>query len=176
MSLLTIILGILLVIGGTVCLLTPIAATFGIMYLYMILLFVTGVLFLIKCIVYKRFGVDLFFAIITIIAGGVMVFSPQFSFVTEGLILYIMAGWLVLRGIIGVVNAFAARPVVGGGMFALSLIVSIFVIGSGIYSFIHPLVFAGFLGILACCYFIVEGIDMIFLGCVGKEVEKESQA
>lgn len=173
MSVLTIILGILMVIGGTVLLFTPIVTTFGIMYFYMILLFITGVVFLIKCIVNKRFGIDLFFAIISIIAGGFMVFSPQLSFVTETLILYVMAGWLVLRGIIGIINAFKARPAIGGGVFALSLIGSILVMGSGIYSFIHPLVFAGFLGILACCYFIVEGIDMIFLGCIGKEVEKE---
>ena len=173
MSVLIIILGIFMIIGGATLLFTPIATTFGIMYFYMILLFVTGIIFLIRCIVYKRFGIDLFFAIISIIAGGFMVFSPQLSFVTEAIILYIMAGWLVLRGIIGVINAFKARPAIGGGLFALSLIVSILVIGSGIYSFIHPLIFAGFLGILACCYFIVEGVDLIFFGCIGKEVEKE---
>lgn len=173
MSVLTIILGIIMVLGGTTLLFTPIATTFGLMYFYMILLFITGIIFLFKCIVYKHFGIDLFFAIISIIAGGFMVFSPQLSFATETIILYIMAGWLVLRGIIGIFNAFSARRVIGGGMFALGLIISILVLCSGIYSFIHPLVFAGFLGILACCYFIVEGIDMIFLGCVGKEVEKD---
>ena len=173
MSVLTIILGILMVIGGVVCLVTPIATTFGIMYFFMTLLFVTGVVFLIECIVYKRFGIDLFFAIVSILVGGFMVFSPQFSFATETFILYIMAGWLILRGIIGIINAFKARKVVGGGIFVLSLIFAILVLGSGIYSFIHPLVFAGFLGILACCYFIVEGFDMIFFGCIGKEIEKD---
>lgn len=175
MSVLTIILGIFMIIGGAACLVTPIATTFGLMYFFMVLLFVTGIVFLIKCIAYKRYGIDLFFAIISLLAGGFMVFSPQFGFVTEVMILYITAGWLVLRGIIGIINAFAVKPIVGTGIFILSLIVSILVIISGIYSFIHPLVFAGFLGILACCYFIVEGMDMIFLGCIGKEIEKESK-
>ena len=173
MSVLTIILGIFMILGGAVCLATPIYTTFGIMNFYMILLFVTGIVFLIKCIVYKRYGIDLFFAIISIIAGGFMIFSPQLGFATETILLYIMAGWLVFRGIVGVVNSIMARRLIGGGMFALSLIASILVIVAGIYSFVHPLVFAGFLGVLACCYFIVEGIDMIFLGCIGKEIEKE---
>ena len=175
MSILTIILGIVMIIGGAVCLSTPIATTLGIMYFYMILTFVTGVVFLAKCIVYKRFGLDLFFAIISLIAGGFMVFSPQVGFATETIILYIMASWLIIRGVVGIVNAFAAKPYIGGGMFALCLISSILVIGSGIYSFIHPLVFAGFLGILACCYFIVEGVDLIFFGCIGKQLEKETR-
>ena len=132
MSVLFIILGILMIIGGAICLLTPIATTFGLMYFFMILLFVTGIVFLIKCIVNKRYGIDLFFAIISIIAGAFMVFSPQLSFVTETFILYITAGWLIVRGIVGIINAFHARKVIGGGMFALSLIVSILVIGSGI--------------------------------------------
>ena len=174
MSVLTIILGILMIIGGAVLMATPLVTTFGLMYFYMILMFVTGIIFLIKCIAYKRYGIDLFFAIITIIAGCFMLFTPNLSFATEVLILYITAGWLVVRGIVGVINAFSARKVIGGGMFALSLIASILVIISGVYSFIHPLVFAGFLGILACCYFIVEGIDLIFLGCIGKELEKRN--
>jgi uncharacterized membrane protein HdeD (DUF308 family) len=173
MSILTIIFGIIMVVGGSVLLCTPIATTFGIMYYYMILMFVTGIIFLAKCIAYKRFGIDLFFAILSIIAGGFMIFSPQVGFATETIILYIMASWLVIRGVIGIVNAFAFKQLIGTGVFVLSLISSILVIISGVYSFVHPLVFAGFLGILACCYFIVEGIDMIFLGCIGKQIERE---
>lgn len=173
MSVLTIILGVLMILAGAVCLATPVATTFGLMYFYMILMFVTGIIFLVKCFVYKRYGIDLFFAIITILAGGFMIFSPNLSFATETILLFIMAGWLICRGIVGVINAFSARKLIGGGLFALSLIVSILVICAGIYSFIHPLVFAGFLGILACSYFIVEGVDMIFLGCIGKQIEHD---
>ena len=173
MSVLTIILGILMILAGEICLATPVATTFGLMYFYMILMFVTGIIFLVKCFVYKRYGIDLFFAIITILAGGFMLFTPNLSFATTTVLLYITAGWLIFRGIVGVINAFSARKLIGGGLFALSLIVSILVILAGIYSFIHPLVFAGFLGILACCYFIVEGVDMIFLGCIGKQIEHD---
>lgn len=172
MSVLTIILGILMVIGGFVCLLTPLATTFGVIYFYIILIFVTGIVFLVKCIAYKRFGIDLIFAILSLIAGGFIVFSPNATFLTEAILLYIMASWLIVRGVVGIVNAFKAKAIIGGGLFAAALIISILVILAGIYSFVHPLVFAGFLGILASCYFIVEGIDLISAGCIGRQIEK----
>ena len=173
MSVLLIIFGILLVIAGVACLVTPIATTFGLMYFFMILLFVAGIMLIIKSIVYKRFGVGFVFGILSVIAGAFIVFSPNLAFATETVLLYIMAGWLVARGIIGIVDAFSTRRLIGGGMFALALIVSILVIFAGIYSFVHPLFFAGFLGILACCYFIVEGIDMIVAGCLGRGIERD---
>ena len=55
MSVLTIILGILMIIGGIVCLCTPVATTFGLMYFYMILFFVSGIILLIRSIAPRRF-------------------------------------------------------------------------------------------------------------------------
>ena len=171
MSVFLIIFGIIMVIAGIACLVTPIATTFGVMYFFMVLLFVTGIMLIIKCIAYKRFGLDFFFGILSLIAGAFIVFTPEYAFATETFLLYLMAAWLVVRGIVGIVNAFSARRLIGGGTFALALIVSIIVIITGIYSFIHPMVFAFSLGILASCYFIVEGVDMIIVGCIGKDIE-----
>lgn len=173
MSIFMIILGIIMVLGGTACMVTPIAATFGVMYFFMILLFVIGIALIIKSIAYKRFGVDFFFGILTVILGAFIVFSPNVTFVTETLLLYIMAGWLVVRGIIGIVDSIMTRKLVSGGVFAFSLIVSILVVCAGVYSFIHPMVLAVSLGILASCFFIVEGIDMITVGCIGRGIEKD---
>ena len=160
-----------MVIAGIACLVTPIATTFGVMYFFMVLLFVTGLMLIIKCIAYRRLGLDFVFGILTLIIGGFIVFSPNLAFATEELLLYIVAGWLVVRGIIGIVDACRAKRFIGGGTFALALIVSIVVIIAGIYSFVNPMALALSLGILASCYFIIEGIDMIMLGCIGKNVE-----
>lgn len=170
MSVLFIVLGVLMTIGGIICLCTPAVTTFGVLNLYLILLFVSGIMMLVRSIVAKHFGVDFVFAIITLILGGFIIFSPQLSFVTEVVLLYTIACWLVVRGIMGIVAAVSARKAVSGGMFALSLIASILVILAGLYSFVHPLMFAGFLGILVSCFFIVEGIDLIASGCVGRRL------
>lgn len=166
MSVLIIILGVLMAIFGFICLFTPAVTTFGVLNFYLILLFVSGIIMLIRCIATKRFGVDFVFSILTLILCGFVVFSPQLSFVTELILLYVVAGWIVVRGCVGLFDAIRLRRVLGGGMFAFSLIVSILVILFGIYSFIHPLMFAGFLGILVSCFFIVEGIDLIVAGAI----------
>ncbi len=165
MSVFMIIMGIIMVICGIACVATPILTTFSLMHFFMILLFVTGVTLLIESIM-RRNVLDLILAILALIAGGFIVFSPSMSFVTETILLYIMAGWFLIRGIFGLVNVIRMRKEIGGGMFVLGLIVSILVIIAGVYSFIHPVLFAGALGIMASCYFIVEGIDLIVAGCI----------
>ena len=166
MSVFMIIMGILMVICGIVCVATPLLTTFSLMYFFMILLFVTGITFLIDSIRF-RFVPGIILAILSLILGGFIVFSPSMSFVTETILLYIMAGWFLVRGIFGLVNVIRMRKEIGGGFFVLGLIVSILVIIAGIYSFIHPVLFAGALGIMASFYFIVEGIDLIAAGCIG---------
>ncbi len=166
MAVFMIIIGILMVICGIICAATPLLATFSLMHLFMILLFVTGVTLLIEGIRYRR-ALDVVLAILSLIAGGFIVFSPSMSFVTETILLYIMAGWFLVRGIVGIVNTIRAREQLGGGLFALGLIVSILVLCAGIFTFIHPLVLASALGIMASAYFIVEGIDLITTGIIG---------
>lgn len=172
MSVMMIIFGIVMIAGGVACLLTPISTTFSLMYFYMILLFATGVVFLIQSIAYRRF-IDFIFALFSLAAGGFIVFSPNLAFVTETILLYVTAIWLVIRGIVGVVYALRAKRATGGGpIVAFAIIASLLVVGAGVYSFIHPLVFAKFLGILASCYFIVEGIDLVMAGSLGRKIGK----
>lgn len=163
MTVLSVVFGILLAACGVACMVTPIATTFSLMYFFIVLLFVIGIVMLIRCIAYRVFGIEFMFSIITIIIGILVLFSPNASFVTdfELFLLYIMAAWLIIRGVVGIITAAQARALTGSGMFALAIIISIITLIVGIYSFIHPIVFSGFLGILAGVYFIVEGIDLI---------------
>lgn len=161
MKILSVLFGIFLIIGGILCAATPIATSFSLMYLYLVLLFVIGIVLLIRCIAYKSFGVEFIFSILTIIAGIFVLFSPNATFVTEMILLYIMAGWLIVRGVVGIVTAAHARAFTGSGVFTCVIIVSILTVILGIYSFIHPMVFSEFLGVLAGVYFVMEGIDLI---------------
>lgn len=161
MTALSIILGVLMIIAGAVCLFTPISTTFALMYFFIILLFVTGIFTFIRCIVVKSFSVDFVFSILTIILGIVILVSPYATFVTELVMVYMMAAWLVIDGIVGIVVAARYKRLTGGGTFAISLILSILTILVGIYSFIHPVFFSGFLGILASIFFIITGAELI---------------
>ena len=154
-----------MVVLGFVCLFTPVAASFGVMYFYTVLLFAAGIMILIRCIASRSFGVDFFFSILTIIAGAFVLFSRSFAFATAEFLLYLIAAWLIIRGILGMVAAIRARRATGGGLCALGIIAGVILILTGLYSFVHPLYFAEFIGVLASVYFIVEGIDMVVAGC-----------
>lgn len=169
MTALSIILGILLAVCGVLCLCTPVGTAFGLMYFFIVLLFVFGIMSLVRNIANRTFGIDFVFSIITIVLGCFIVFSPNASFFTELAMIYTMAAWLIVRGIVGIVIAAKAKKFTGGGVFAAALIVSIFVIIAGIYSFFHPVYFSAFIGILAGVYFIVEGIDMIVFAVVNRK-------
>ena len=157
-----------MIIGGIVCLCTPVATTFGLMYFYMILFFVTGIILLIRSIAARRFGIEFFFAILTLILGGLIVFSPYASFVTEAVMIYVSAAWMIVWGIVSLVNVIRTRKLIGGGLFALGLIMSILLILLGIYSIIHPVFFAEFFGVLASISIIFVGLDVLLIGCSTK--------
>ena len=165
MAVLTIILGILMIIGGIVCLCTPVATTLGLMYFYMILFFVSGIILLIRSIAAKRFGIEFFLAILTIILGGFMVFDSQAEIVATGTLIIISAIWMVVWGIVSLVNVIRTRKIVGGGLFALGLIMSILMILFGIYSFIHPFLMMEFFGVIASMSIIFAGMDLLLIGC-----------
>lgn len=171
MRALSIIFGILLALAGVACLVTPLGTTFALMYFFIILLFVIGIMTLIRCIASKNFGIEFVFSILTVILGVFIVFSPYATFMTEVFMIYMMAAWLVVRGIVGIVVAAKVKSEIGGGMFAVALIFSIITILAGIYSFFHPAFFSGFLGILAGAYFMIAGIDMIVDGIVAKNAD-----
>ena len=64
-----IIMGVIMVICGIVCVATPILTTFSLMHFFMILLFVTGITFLIESI-RDRSVPNLILAILSLILGG----------------------------------------------------------------------------------------------------------
>ena len=170
MAVLTVIFGVLMFLGGIACICMPATAAGGYMYFYMVMLFVTGVMLLIRCIATRRFGIDFFFAILTLIFGGIMVFNYRASFVAEIVMLRIAAIWLIVCGIVSLVNAIRTRRLVGGGWFALGLILSILEILLGCYSFVHLQFFMELIGVLIGAYFMLLGIDMVVLGCTSRRL------
>lgn len=164
MAVLTIILGIFLAIGGVVCLFTPLVTTYGMMYFIMVLMFVSGIMGIIRNIYFRTYGLDFIFSVITVILGCFLVFDITASFVAEIVILYIIAAWFVVRGIVSLADAFTLKKVTDSAAWVGLLIIAIILVLIGIYSFFHPMVLAVSMGILISVYFIAAGVDMIVVG------------
>ncbi len=166
MTVLSIILGIFMVIGGFCCMFTPLTTFISAEYLVVILLLAVGIIGLIKGIAAKRYEVSFFFSILSVIFALAVVFFPQLFVLTSGVLIYLLAFWIVLEGVVTIYSSIVFGKATGSGMWILQLIIGILVVILGCYVFVHPTLFAATiastLGFLIGLFFVVIGFAYIF--------------
>lgn len=169
MAILSIIMGILLVLSGVGCMLTPLATFMDIGYFFAALLLVNGIVVIIKAIADKEYGVNFLFAVITTVLGLIILFVPGLKVITDGALLYIVAAWFVIHGLVTVFMALNAKRVTGGKSWIWGIVIGILSFIIGCMSFARPLALAVFIGTFIGVYFVAVGFDMIFIGAVSKK-------
>ena len=169
MTVLFIILGILLVVGGFSCIFTPLLTFMSTGYFVVILMFVFSVFGIIKAIAEKRFGVNFVFSILSVLLGIVMLAFPGSLLLAEGVMLIMTAIWFVMMGIVTIINSVSVKKATGSGIWFLLLIFGILDILIGCYSFFQPVAMAISLGVLIGIYFIETGFTLMFSGLVYKD-------
>ena len=152
-----------MVLCGGSCMFTPLRTYLASGYALMALLLVYGVVGIVKSIAAKEYGVNFAFSIISVIAGLVMAFIPGLPLVADGVFIYMMAGWFLLQGIMSIVLSLKFKGADGGKKWIWGLVLGILGIILALYSMFHPVLLALTTGILIGVYFIVSGINMIFL-------------
>lgn len=165
MKVFTIILGVLMSICGLSCIFTPVMTFLEAGYFLAVLLLVYGIGIVVRCVKAKRYGVPLVFAILTVILGCVILFVPGMRLTTDGMVIYFMAAWFIVQGILGIVNAVKQKSAGTGKGWILTLILGILGTLLGLYSAMHPLLLAFTFGILIGMYFIESGITLIVGSC-----------
>ena len=163
MNVLMIILGILLVLCGGSCIFTPVLTFLQSGYLLMALLLVYGVAGIVKSVSAKEYGTNFVFSIISVIIGLVIAFVPGLALMTDGMLIYMMAGWFILQGVVSIALAIKFKGAQGGKKWIWALVLGIIGVLVGIYSMFHPMMLAFTMGILIGTYFIISGINMIVL-------------
>ena len=180
MTVVSIILGVLLVICGFSCMFTPIATFLATGYYLLILLLVYGIFGIIRYFQKQSTPLNLIVSILAVIVGILCLIYPGTSLEINGLILKLIAVWLIIQGVVNIVTSVTAREEQSGWIWGV--IVGILGILVGIYSFAHPGVEALTIGVLIGLYFVEAGFDMIVMGsAIGaakkqmKEVEAEAE-
>lgn len=180
MSVISIIFGILMVICGVSCMFTPMATFLSTGYFITILMLVYGVFGIVRFFQKKTGVLDLIVSILAVIVGILCLIYPGTSLEINGLILKLIAVWLIIQGVVNIVTSVTAREEQSGWIWGV--IVGILGILVGIYSFAHPGVEALTIGVLIGLYFVEAGFDMIVMGsAIGaakkqmKEVEAEAE-
>ena len=161
MNVLMIILGILMMLCGISCMFTPVLTFLRAGYFLVILLLVYGIAGIIRAIASKQYDAKFVFSIISVIGGLTVMFVPGMALMMDGMLLYMMAGWFILQGIVSLIVSIKFKSLEGGKKWILGLIVSIIGMLLGLYSIFHPLLLAFTEGILIGVYFIESGVNMI---------------
>lgn len=169
MTVLFIILGILMVMGGFSCIFTPLLTFMQTGYFVVILILAFGIIGIIRAIVEKRFGVNFVFSILSVILGIVMLAFPGSLLLAEGVMLIMTAIWFVLMGIVTVINAVTVTKKTGSKIWILQLIFGILAVLVGIYSFFQPMLMALSLGTLVGIFFIETGFTLMFSGVIVRD-------
>ena len=164
MGILTIILGVMLAICGFTCIFTPIATAMSFAYFLAILFIVYGITGIIRAIGTKTYGINFAFSIISVIACLVLLWVPGIAELTDAMLLYMVAVWFIIQGIVTIYTSVAVKKNFGGKKWIWGVVLGIIGILLGIFSCIHPLALAFSIGILIGIYFMESGITMIVMG------------
>ncbi|MCI8484912.1 MAG: hypothetical protein HFH41_11325 [Lachnospiraceae bacterium] len=165
MKVFAIILGVLMAICGVSCICTPLMTFLEAGYFLVILLLVYGIGAIIRAVMEKKYGIDFLFGILSVILGIVIMVVPGLKLATDGMLVYIMASWFLLQGVVGIFLAFKRKKADQGKGWIWTLILGILGVLIGIYSLVHPMVMAFTFGILVGVYFMESGISMIVMAC-----------
>ena len=160
---LMVIMGVLMIIGGIALLATPLTTFMSTGYFIIILFFISGIFGIIRAIRDKRYDIDFFFAILSLILGILGFVLPGAAIMNNFMLLYMAAGWFFVRGVMSIFEAIRFREL-GFGFMVLGIILGVLELVLAIYSIAHPAVLAISLGILIGFYYIESGINAIILG------------
>lgn len=169
MKALTIILGIVLTIGGVICLFYPGETFLETGYIVSIMLLVYGVIGIIGVIAKKVLPSFLWVCIPAIILGVVALFLPGDKMFMHVVLIYLLAVWFIVQGISSIYMSVRSRFFYRS--WPLGMVVGIISVALGVYTALHPTVGGLAIGILVGIYLIEAGIDLMVVGATVGRVE-----
>lgn len=172
MKILSVILGILLVIGGISCLMTPGLTYFVLAWLIGVAMLVNALGDLCTYSTRRAQGVadgwTLAGAIITLILAIVLIGSNAMQLAVDAMIVFLAAGWMLVTGIMRIVASYKIHAFrktlpeeLRGNLWLITLVIGILMVVGAIIGLIHPLVLIMTFGILMGLYIILSGIGLI---------------
>lgn len=174
MSVVCVILGIIMIIGGIACFFTPIATALAAGYIIGILLLVFGIFGIIKAITDKGDALDWVLSILAIIVGIFSVVRPNIVYVgsdgslqVDSLLVYVFIIFFLIEGVIQICIAFKSKAV--NPNWYVNLIAGIICVVVGIIFLARPMVAAVTIGFLVAFIFFSAGASLIALGTSSAE-------
>lgn len=170
-----IILGVLICVGGFYCILMPTITFSSLTIILAITIIERAIAYFVIWLQTKKKGNShpllLVNAILSIICG-IGLFTDFFTqLIVEGMMLNMIATFMIISGIIDIVDLFKNKKQLPGGLWIISLIMSIMLIFSGIFSIINPLILEITIGTIMAVNIFTFGISLIVKSILFKEVQ-----
>ena len=159
------VIGVLTIIGGFSMIATPLRTFVSIGYCIILLFFMNGVLGIVHAISQKCYDRKFAFAILSLILGIIGFTVPGIATINNFTILYIVAAWLLIHGILTIIAAVDSKDKGAGKIQVIfGVVIGVLELIMCILSVIYPMMLAFNLGILVGFYFFESGANMIFVG------------
>lgn len=169
MSVLSTILGVILIVGGVCCMFTPFATFLSAGFMIAIMMFVYGIFGVVRFFQKESGVLELIASILAIIVGVVAIIRPGKTLVIDDLLLIMVSVWLLVKGVINIIVSIQSKnQTKGWGWGVAAGVLSII---AGILSFAYPMITALTVGVLMGLFFVESGIDMIVFGSALKLFE-----
>lgn len=179
MKVMTIIAGILMAVVGIFCLFTPGLSFLNVSWLIGLMLVVSGVSLVVDYIVLRKTrlvgALDLLMGMLSGVLGVVLLVNQPLQVVTEMVAVYLLGVWMLVSGVIRIVEAVAARRMPGSA-WGWTLVLGCLMVALGIYSFFHPVAAMFAIGWLIGFYILLAGVDLVSFGiALHKVVDAEGE-
>ncbi len=170
MSILSIILGVLQIIGGVCCMITPFATFLSAGFMIAIAMFIYGIFGVVRFFRKESGALELISSILAILVGVIAVVRPGSTLVIDGFVLNMVSAWLLVKGLIDIIVSIQVRNQIKGWGWGIAA--GVLSIIAGVLSFLNPTITALTVGVLMGLYFVESGIDMIVFGTALRALER----
>ncbi len=170
MSFLSIVLGIILFIGGVCCMFTPFATFLSAGMMIAMMMFIYGITGVVRFFQKEAGALELISSILAIIVGVIAIVRPGGALVIDGFVLNMVSAWLLVKGLINIIVSIQSRNEVKGWGWGVAA--GVLSIVAGVLSFMHPAITALTVGVLMGLYFVESGIDMIVFGTALSTIDR----
>lgn len=168
MKVISIVMGILVILVGAFCIINPAASAFTIAWLFGAALLVGGVVELVDaCRREKKSAWDIIFAILTIIAGGILLFSYFGVAFANTVLVVLLAILMIAAGVTRIAVSLELKKL--GVSWAFNLVIGIFLILMAIIVFARPAIGFIVIDVMFSLTLITQGIALIAFGAEYKE-------
>ena len=172
MTILMIVSGVIMLLGGISCVFNPVTAFVGTGYITIVaaavMMLLYGVVNVVTAVRNKEYGVNMLFGVLSVIMGALL-FLPGMQIVAGGAALYIVSFWFIIKGLVTMFLSLNIKRISKGKSWIFGMILGVLGVLLGIVSCINPIISAAAIGLRIGIYLIETGADMIIIGWTGKK-------